>query len=160
MTQLGFFVDPSDAVERSFDGPSTPVPAGWYDAVIKKADILSTKAGGHRINVRYDITGPTNAGRVVFSSINLDHPENPLVAEIGKQHLALVAAALNKRISDTDEMIGGELRIHVKISKSKSPEYADSNTVDMWGRSASALPSAASAPSSAPKSGNTPPWVK
>ena len=158
MTQLGFFVDPSDAVERSFDGPSTPVPAGWYDAVIKKADILPTKAGGHRINVRYDITGPTNAGRVIFGSININHPTNPQVGEIGKQQLALIAAALNKRISDTDELIGGELRINVKITKSE--QYGDGNDVSMWGRSASAMPSSASSPSAAPKSGNTPPWVK
>jgi Protein of unknown function (DUF669) len=158
MTQLGFFVSPEDAVERTFDDSvSTPVPAGWYDAEIKKADVLPTKNGGHRINIRYDITGPTHSGRVVFGSINIAHATNPQVAEIGRQQLALVAAALNKRISDTDELLGGALRIKVKVTKSE--QYGESNDVVTWGRASSALPQA-SLGSAAPKSGNTPPWVK
>lgn len=151
MAQLGFFVDPS------FEGASTPVPAGWYDAVIKNAEIKETKAGGHLINVRYDITGPTHAGRVVFGRINIHHPTNLQVGEIGKEQLAQIAAAINKRIADTDDLIGGELRIKVKVVK--SDQYGDSNDVNAYSKSLSAIPSG---PVSAPaaKSGSTPPWVK
>lgn len=155
MAQLGFTIAPEDAREPSFEGVSTPVPAGWYDAVIKKADILVTKAGGHRINIRYDITGPTHNGRVIFSSININHP-NPQVGEIGKQQLALIAAAIGKRVSDTDDLINGELRIKVRVTKSE--QYGDSNDVATWGRSSSSLPFASEP--SAPKSGSTPPWMK
>jgi len=157
MAQLGFTIAPEDAREPSFEGVSTPVPAGWYDAIIKKADILETKAGGHRINVRYDITGPTHAGRVIFGSININHPSNPKVSEIGKEQLALIAAAIGKRVSDTDDLINGELRIKVRVTKSE--QYGDGNDVATWGRSSSSLPSTASAPS-APKSGSTPPWIR
>lgn len=158
MAQLGFFVNPEDATEISYDNANSVVPAGWYDAEIKKAEILETKAGGHRINVRYDITGPTHAGRVVFGSININHPTNPKVGEIGKEQLALIAAALQKRISDTDDIVGGQLRIKVKINKSE--QYGESNDIATWGRASSAMPSAPSSATSAPKSGSTPPWVK
>ena len=158
MAQLGFFVSPEDVVERNFDdSTNTPVPAGWYEAEIKNAEIKETKAGGHRINVRYDITGPTHAGRVVFGSINIHHQSNPQVEEIGKQQLALIAGALGKRIGDTDDLIGGQLRIKVRVNK--SDQYGDSNDVHGWSKSSSALPSGA--PQSAPAaSGSTPPWLK
>jgi hypothetical protein len=160
MAQLGFTIAPEDAKEPSFEGVSTPVPAGWYDAVIKKADILETKAGGHRINVRYDITGPTHAGRVIFGSININHPSNPKVSEIGKEQLATIAAALKKRISDTDDLINGALRIKVKVSKSE--QYGEQNDIAGWGISSSAIPASQSGlvGSTAPKSGTNPPWVK
>jgi hypothetical protein len=151
MANLGFSVSPEDAVEHTYD--DSPVPAGWYDAVIKKAEILPTKNGGHRINIRYDITGPTLAGRVVFGSVNIAHPTSPKVAEIGREQIALIAAALNKRISDSDELVGGVLRIKVKITKSE--QYGESNDVASWGRPSSALPQAPLG-SAAPKSGNNP----
>lgn len=160
MTQLGFTIAPEDAREVSFEGTSTPVPAGWYDAVIKKADVLETKAGGHRINVRYDITGPTHAGRVIFGSININHPSNPQVGEIGKQQLATIAAALRKSISDTDDLVNGALRIKVKVTK--SDQYGESNDVAGWGLATSTMPASQSGliGSSAPKSGNAPPWIR
>jgi hypothetical protein len=48
-----------------------PLPAGWYTATIADAELKTTKDGsGQYIKVRYDITGPTHQGRVVFGNIN------------------------------------------------------------------------------------------
>lgn len=160
MAQLGFTIAPEDAREPSFEGGFTPVPADWYDAVIKKADIRETKKGGHMINVRYDITGPAYAGRIVFGRININHPTNPKVKEVGMSQLATIAAALKKRITDTDDLINGALRIKVIVSKSE--EHGDQNDVTNWGLASSAIPASQSGlvGSTAPKSGNAPPWVK
>lgn len=155
MAQLGFFVSPEDEVSvRDVEYDNTPIPEGWYDSEIRAADILPTKSGGHRINIRYGINGPTYSGRVVFGSVNIDH-SNPKVVEIGKEQLVHIARAIGKKIGDTDDLIGHSLRIKVKINKTEG--YKDSNDVIGW-----QAPLGGAAPSaSAPKAtGSTPPWMK
>lgn len=66
-----FGVDDLPQSDRSYD----LIPDGWYAATITKADLGLTKAGtGQKIDVRYDITGPTQEGRVVFASLNIRNP--------------------------------------------------------------------------------------
>ena len=152
MAQLGFFANPQDAGEvREYD--NSPVPEGWYEAEIRKAEILPTKAGGHRVNIQYAITGPTNTGRVVFGSINIDHPKQQVV-DIGKEQLSNIARAIGKGFDDTDDLVGRAVRIKVKISKSEG--YPDSNDVNGWQAPLSKIGGAPAAKAS----GSTPPWVK
>ena len=67
--------------ERNFD----PLPAGWYNATIGGAEIKQTKAGtGEYIAIRYDITGPTHQGRVIFGNLNIKNA-NPQAESIGYQ---------------------------------------------------------------------------
>lgn len=48
------------------------IPAGWYTAVITDAELKPTKSGtGEYIKCRYDITGPSSQGRVVFGNFNI-----------------------------------------------------------------------------------------
>jgi len=54
-----FVADDLPQSDRSYD----LLPEGWYDATISKAEVGNTKAGtGTKIDVRYDITGPTQRG--------------------------------------------------------------------------------------------------
>ena len=51
------------------NGNFEPLPAGWYTATITKAELKTTSAGnGQFIKLRYDITGPSHQGRVVFGN--------------------------------------------------------------------------------------------
>jgi len=151
MAQLGFFANPEDAGEvREYD--NSPVPEGWYEAEIRKAEILPTKAGGHRVNIQYAITGPTNTGRVVFGSINIDHPKQQVV-DIGKEQLAQIARAIGKGFDDTDELVGKQIAIRVKIEQREG--YQPSNSVVGYRASSSKVGSPA-----AKASGSTPPWVR
>ena len=111
-------------VRNSFD----PLPAGWYTATITSADICVTKAGnGKYIKVRYDITGPTHQGRVVFGNLNIKNP-NPTAEEIGRQQLAELMGAIGlTKVRDTDQLIGGNLSI--KLAVRQSEQYGDSNDV-------------------------------
>ena len=69
--------------DRNYD----PLPEGWYDVEIKGAELRTTKAGtGQYIAVRYDVTGPTHAGRVVYGNLNVSNP-NPKAEEIGRQQM-------------------------------------------------------------------------
>jgi hypothetical protein len=133
-----------------------PLPAGWYTAVVNGAEIKNTKAGtGQYIAVRYDITGPTHQGRVVFGNLNIKNP-NPKAEEIGRQQLGELMRAIGlTTVQDTDQLIGGQLSI--KLDVRESEQYGASNDVKGFKANGSAPPSAkaAAAPTKA-----APPWVK
>ena len=153
MAQLNetFSADALPVSDRNFE----PLPAGWYTCVVNGAEIKNTKAGtGQYIAVRYDITGPTHQGRVVFGNLNIKNP-NPKAEEIGRQQLGELMRAIGlSTVQDTDQLIGGQLSI--KLDVRESEQYGASNDVKGY-KSNGATPPAAktSAPAKA-----APPWVK
>ena len=158
MANLGqtFAADQLPQSESNFD----PLPAGWYTASIAGAELKDTKAGnGQYIAVRYDITGPSHEGRVVFGNLNIRNP-NPKAEEIGHQQLGELMRAIGlSKVEDTDQLIGGQLSIKLKIRKSE--EYGDSNDVSGFKAVAGskAPTGGGSQPSQAAASGK-PPWAK
>lgn len=100
-----------------------PIPEGWYNAVINSAELKDTKAGtGKYLNIRYDITGATNAGRAVFGMITIQN-HNIKAKEIGEQQLAELLRAIGlSKVSDTDELLGHPLSIKVGISQREGYE--------------------------------------
>ena len=97
-------------------GNFEPLPAGWYTAQITNAELKATKAGtGQYIAIRYDITGPTYQGRIVFGNINIRNP-NIKAEEIGRQQLGELMRAVGlAKVNDTDQLIGCSLQIKVDI---------------------------------------------
>ena len=84
-----------------------PIPDGQYSVVVAKAEVKETKAGGHALNVGYQVTDGEFKGRMIFDFINIEHT-NPEVIRIGMERLATIAWAtgLNKEtIDDSDELI-------------------------------------------------------
>lgn len=125
MAKLGFeFV----TAELPEGGAFDPVPAGWYNATITEADLKTTKAGdGHYIALRFDITGPAYQGRVIWGNLNIHNP-NATAEEIGRRALGDIARAIGlEKISDTDQLVGGNLQIKVTIKK--DDQYGDKNEV-------------------------------
>ena len=153
MAQLGQTFSASEAPAQT---DYSPIPAGWYNARITEADLKDTKAGtGKYIKVRYDVTSGPHAGRVVFGMVTVRNP-NAKAEEIGRQQIGKMCRALGlETVSDTDQLVGGEMLIKVTIRQSE--EYGDSNEVRDW----KAAAPAASAPSTppAPPSGGLP-WSK
>jgi len=150
-----FDVDSLPKSERNFD----PLPDGWYTASITGAEIKKTKAGtGEYIAVRYDITGPTHQGRVIFANLNIKNP-NPKAEEIGRMELGNLMRAIGlSRVTDTDQLIGGTLSIKITISKSE--QYGDGNEVKGYKSVAGSVaisPSVSTTPVAAAKS--APPWA-
>jgi hypothetical protein len=135
-----------------------PLPAGWYTASITGADIKNTKAGtGQYIAVKYTITGPSFQGRIVFGNLNIKNP-NVKAEEIGRQQLGEIMRAINlAKVTDTDQLIGGNLGI--KLDVKRSEEYGDSNEVKGFktiGVGSSVMPT--STPIASTKA--APPWGK
>jgi hypothetical protein len=142
--------------ERNFD----PLPAGWYSATIGGAEVKATKAGtGEYIAVRYDITGPSHQGRVVFGNLNIKNA-NPTAEAIGYQQMGELMRAIGlPRIDDTDQLVGGQLQI--KLDVRKSEQYGDSNDVKAFKSLAGGsmpMAAASAAPKAAAKA--APPWIK
>ena len=137
------------------------LPPGWYSASITKAELKATKDGtGQYIAIRYDITGPSHQGRVVFGNLNIKN-RSVKAEEIGRQQLGELMRAIGlARVQDTDQLIGGQLQIKVAIQEG-SNGYEPRNEVKGYKAIAGAQP-AMSAPAAAPApaASNTPPWLK
>ena len=139
------------------------LPSGWYTCIITEAELKATKAGtGEYIKVRYDITGPSGQGRVVFGNFNIKNP-NPKAEEIGRQQLGDLMRALGlSAVHDTDQLINGHLTIKVDI-RPASGEYNAQNEVKGWKSNTASLPpqpSKPDAPAGAPVTKAAPPWAK
>lgn len=143
------------------------LPAGWYNVNVTGAELKNTKAGnGQYIAVRYDVTGPTHQGRVVFGNLNIKNP-NPKAEEIGRQQLGELMRAIGlARVTDTDQLIGGSLQIKLKIRQQEG--YEPSNDVNGYKSLNGSVPAASAAsataqaatPAPAASGKAAPPWAK
>lgn len=141
-------------------GSFDPIPAGQYDATITRADLKPTKDGsGQMIAVRFDITGPTHQGRVVFSNLNIRN-KSPKAEEIGRQQLGDIMRAIGlPSVQDTDQLVGNAIKIKVEIEKKEG--YEARNVVKAF-KAASGSPAPAPA-AQAPAAGgaaSAPPWAR
>ena len=160
MAFLGQTFDANDLPQSS---TYEPLPAGWYTATITKADLQPTKDGsGQYIKVRYDITGPTHQGRVVFGNLNIKNA-SARAEEIGRQQLGEIMRAIGlARVTDTDQLIGGSLQIKLDV-RAATEQYAAQNEVKGFKSITSAVPAsapAASAPAASAPGKAAPPWAK
>jgi len=161
MAQLGQTFDVNELPQGN-GGNYDPLPPGWYSASITAADLKPTKDGsGQYIKVRYDITGPSHQGRVVFGNINIRNA-SAKAEEIGRQQLGEIMRATGiGRVTDTDQLIGLALQIKLDI-RAADGQYAAQNEVRGFksaSGSAPAMPTAA--PAAAPMSNKAaPPWAK
>ena len=154
MTDLGFSVEAS-APSIDFD----VLPDGWYSARITQADVRETRAGtGSYISVRYDVTGPTHEGRVVWGNLNHSNP-NPRTEQIARRDLLKIIAAIGlPGITDSEGLIGGECEIKLKI---KTDDYGTKNEVREWrAREGSSAPKPPAAPAAPAAQDSKPPWAK
>jgi len=113
-----FSVDTLPVGNNSFE----PLPEGWYNATIVNAEVKETKAGdGKYIACKYTITGPSHQGRVVFGNLNIKNASTK-AEEIGHQQLGDIMRAIGlAKVSDTDQLIGGNLGIKLVV---KTGDYA------------------------------------
>jgi hypothetical protein len=143
-------------------GSFEPLPAGWYTTTISQAELKATKANnGQYIKLRYDITGPTHQGRVVFGNLHIKNA-NPKAEEIGRQQLGEIMRAIGlAKVTDTDQLIGGQ--ISIKLDVKQDQQYGASNEVKGFKSVSGSVAPAASMPAAAPSAASgkaAPPWAK
>lgn len=125
MAFLGETFDANELPQGTYD----LIPPGWYNAAITFAELKQIKDGpGQFIKVRYDITGPSNQGRVVFGRINIKN-SSTRAEEIGRQQLGEIMRAIGlAKVTDTDQLIGGNLSIKLSV-KEATEQYAAQNEI-------------------------------
>lgn len=160
---MAFIGQTFDANDLPQGNTYEPLPAGWYTASITDAELRTTKDGtGQYIRVRYDITGPTHHGRVVFGNINIRN-QSVKAEEIGRQQLGELMRAIGlARITDTDQLIGGSLQIKLDV-RAATEQYAAQNEVKGFKAIAGSVPTSAtpaSSPAASAPAKATPPWAK
>ena len=153
MAFLEHAINLDDLPESTGDGEFKPLPAGWYSVTINKAEIRNTKdETGQYIAVRYDVTGPTHQGRVVFGNLNIKN-KSEKAESIGRAQLGELMRALGlKQVTDTDQLVGGSLQIKLDVREARTDAatgktYDASNEVKSFKASGDAMPMAASIPS-------------
>lgn len=139
------------------------LPPGWYIATIASAALKDTKRGdGQHIALRWDVTGPTHQGRVVFVNLNIRNP-NTKAEDIGRQQFGELLRSIGlARVKDTDQLVGRSCQIKISVQKDKTDEYEDRNEVRGYKALAAQMPDS-SAPFDAPKpvaAASHAPWAK
>lgn len=116
--------------------------------------------------MRYDITGPTQQGRVIFQAVNIRN-QSQKAEEIGRQQLGEIMRAIGlARVEDTDQLIGGQLCIKIKIKqptdKDKAAGYTENKNEVAGFKAANGTnaPMPSSAPSAAPAASSAPGGAK
>lgn len=142
------------------------IPAAWYPAAIKVAELKDSKKGGKGINLQWVVEGDNYAERVIFQWLNIKNAS--LDAErIGRQQLGDVARAGGlAKVRDTDQLVG--IHALIKVARTKDEEYGDEdgfkNEVKaVKARDGAALPTAAAKGSGEvvdEAAGSKPPWAK
>ena len=148
----------------------TPLPAGDYDVTIVKVEIKDNSSKtGHYFNLKLEVTGPTHIGRFLFGKLNVKN-ESAKAEQIARGQLGSILRALGIEVlEDTDQLIGGPLRVTVTI-KPADGQYPAGNEIKAYkaqGDAPSAAPAAAAAarapvkpaPAAAPAKA-APPWAK
>lgn len=95
----------------------TPIPTGWYPAMVKAAEVKQTKAGtGSYLEVELEILGDRFAGRRIWARITLSNPSSK-ATDIGLRQLATLGQACGyASISDSKELLGKTIEMRVKVT--------------------------------------------
>ncbi len=127
---MGFLDDAFDDYDPSNEpagGNFNSIPAGWYDARVAECELIEKSSAHHMVKMRFDITGPSHEGRVMFNYFNIKHP-NEQAAKFAKRDIQSCAFALGlKAPIQTSDFVGGQLSIKVKKTKARDPQYGDDN---------------------------------
>ena len=160
---MAFLGDLNEKLNQVQDTSFEPIPDGWYTAIIKECIVKPTADGtGQRMNVRFDITGPTRAGAVVYEGFNIRN-KNPKAEEIALQQMKAMRDACGIiNLQDTDQFIGRALQVKVAIQPAKDG-YDAKNTVKGFKAVEGGAPRPAPAPAAtaqAQAASSTPPWAR
>lgn len=116
--QLNFNAQEVQPASADFE----PIPAGWYQAVIEKAEFLPLNNGnGSRISFQARVQGPTHQNRVIFGSINYQHNTSPQAQEIGQRQLSALCHSINvMNLQNVQQLCGTPFEGRVKVV---APQY-------------------------------------
>ena len=104
------------------------VPEGWYNAKIDKIEQRVSKSDNTYLNISFKIAEGDYANQMLWDRMNLWHPKKVTV-EISQRRLsALFRAAGYSSLGNTDDLLGEEVQVRVKV-RSGDNGYDDQNEI-------------------------------
>lgn len=124
---LGGDFDPND-VDREDRGGFEPLVPGWYSVEVDKAEAKVTKnKKGQYLWLALTVVGERYNGRKLFARITLNNL-NETAVKIGRGQLADLADACGLRtLSDSEQVIGQQIDVQVKVKKGDGEHDADND---------------------------------
>ncbi len=108
--------NPSTEAQNAPSGDFEPIPDGEYTAVIKKAELKSTRDGtGTMLSVGVQVVGPAHANRWVWDNINVKN-KSEAATRIGRAQfgaLCIAAGFPSRPPHSPSELIGREVTVKV-----------------------------------------------
>ena len=104
----------NDIQDDEKTGDYAPLPAGWYDVTLEKAELCDTRAGtGKYIKCMLR----TDNNRVLFTNMNIQNP-NSTAQNIGLQQLKIVAKAQGlETVQESDQLVGARFSVKVSVEE-------------------------------------------
>ena len=163
MANLGQEFD-VNSLPASEGGDFPLVPAGWYDATIKKSELKEWSETEKDINFQFAITGPSHQGRIVFGKVTLRNPD-PEKEGKGRAALGELMRATNiARVVDSDQFTGQRCMIKVTVTKGgeyQGKNYEPKNAVyNFKAITGSTAPAFTPAPAAQATASAAPPWAR
>lgn len=123
---------PFVADEHEPQGDFTPIPEGWYDAMIVGTEKKAASTGnGFYLKCEYDILGPAYAGRKVWQNLNLWNASDK-AREIANGQLSAICKAIGLvSVKNSEELHARMMQIRVKIRPARDG-YDAQNEVGGW----------------------------
>jgi hypothetical protein len=100
-----------------------PIPVGWYDLLIEKAEVKKTKLGtGSYLNVQFAVAGEKFKNRKLFRRITLDN-KNQTAKDIGIRELCALGAACGvPQPDDESDLLDKVIQGYVEIEQQDGRE--------------------------------------
>ena len=107
-----------DASQVEPSGDFEPIPAGKYVAVITESEMKANKSGtGSLLQLTFQVIEGEHKGRLVWTRLNLDHP-NAVAVQIARADLSAICRAVGVLAPrDSVELHDLPLEIHVRCKK-------------------------------------------
>jgi len=110
---------------ESFDA----LPPGDYVCRIKKSEMKENKnKNGHYLSLQFEVSEGKKKGRILFSNLNLDHPNSDAVAMARKELTSIVKACGKTSVEDSEELHGIDIVCKV-VKKAATANYPEGNEI-------------------------------
>ena len=110
------------------DKISSVVPEGWYNAKVDQIEQRVSASDNTYLNISFKIAEGDFANQMLWDRLNLWHPQKVTV-EISQRRLsALFRAAGYSSLGNTDDLLGEEIQVRVKV-RSGDNGYDDQNEI-------------------------------
>jgi hypothetical protein len=94
----------------------TPIPADVYHCKIKDSDLVeNSQKTGSFLKMVFEVASGEYKGRLLFTNMNLIHPNKQAVEIAEKEFAAICRAAGKITVEDSEELHGKELNVKVVI---------------------------------------------